>query len=46
MLASDVFDGFERKEETLVVTLDLEDACNRVDYRILMRTLFNMEIDP
>ena len=46
VLASDVFDAFERKEETLVVALDLEDAYNRVDYNILMRTLVNMKIDP
>ena len=46
VLASDVFDAFERKEETLVVALDLEDAYNRVDYDILMRTLVNMKIDP
>ena len=45
-LASDVYDGFERREETLVVALDLEDAYNRVDYAILMRTLVNMEIRP
>ena len=29
-----------------MVALGLEDAYNRVDYRILMRTLFNMKIDP
>ena len=46
MLPSDVYDAFERGEETLVVALDLEDAYNRVDYRILMRTMFNMKIDP
>ena len=39
MIASDVFDDFERKEKTLMVALDLEDACNRVDYRILMMFL-------
>ena len=44
LLASDVYDGFERGEETVVVALDLEDACNRVQYGILMRTLVNMEI--
>ena len=44
MLTSDVFDGFKRKEETLVAALDLEDAYNRRDYIILMRTLFNMKI--
>ena len=46
VLASDVYDAFERKEETIVVALDLEDAYNRVDYGILMRTLVNMEVDP
>ena len=39
VLASDVYDAFERKEETLVVALDLEDAYNRVDFKILMRTI-------
>ena len=29
-----------------MVALDLEDAYNRVDYKILMRTLHNMKIDP
>ena len=46
VLASDVYDAFERKEETLVVALDLEDAYNRVDFKILLRTLVNMKIDP
>ena len=45
-LGSDVYDAFERKEETLVVALDLEDAYNRVDYKILMRTMVNMKINP
>ena len=46
MLASDVYDGFERGEETVVVALDLEDAYNRVQYDNLMRMLVNMEISP
>ena len=46
VLASDVYDGFERGEETVVVVLDLEDAYNRVQYDILMRTLVNMKITP
>ena len=46
VLASDVYDGFERGEETLVVALDLEDAYNRVQYDILMRTLVNIGITP
>ena len=32
VLASDVYDAFERKEETLVVALDLEDAYKIVDF--------------
>ena len=36
----------ERKEETLVIALDLEDAYNRVVYKILMRTMVNMRINP
>ena len=46
VLASDVFDAFEGKEETLVIALDLEDAYNRVDYAVINRTLVNMKIDP
>lgn len=46
VLASDIYDGFEQKEETVVVALDLEDAYNRVQYDILVRTLRNMEITP
>ena len=44
LLASGVCDGFERGEETMVVALDLEDAYNRVSYKVLMRTLLNMEV--
>ena len=46
VFASDVYDAFERKEETLAVALDLEDAYNRVDFGILMRTLRNLKVDP
>ena len=35
-LASDIYDGFERGEETLVNALDLEDAYNRVQFNILI----------
>ena len=45
-LASDIYDGFERGEETLVIALDLEDAYNRVQFNILMRTLANLDISP
>ena len=46
VLASDVYDGFERGDETLVAALDLEDAYNRVSYKILMTTLMNMKVNP
>ena len=46
VLASDVYDGFERKEETIVIALDLEDAYNRVQFDVLMRTLARMEVSP
>ena len=41
---SDVYDGFERKEETIAITLDLEDVCNHVQYDVFMRTLARMEV--
>ena len=37
--AYDVFEGFQRKEETLAVTVDLEDAYNRVQFKLLMELL-------
>ena len=45
VLASDVYDGFEKKEETIVIALDLEDAYNRVQFDVLMRTLARMKVD-
>ena len=46
VLASDVYDGFEKKEETIVIALDLEDAYNRVQYDVLMRTLARINVSP
>ena len=46
MLASDVYDGFERGEETLVATFDLEDAYNRVMYDVLLRTMVRLGVRP
>ena len=46
VLASDVYDAFEMKEETVVIALDLEDAYNRVQYDVLMRTLSRLDVDP
>ena len=30
----------------MVVALGLDDAYNRVSYKVLMRTLLNIEVDP
>ena len=46
VLASDIYDGFERGEETLVVALDLEDAYNRVRYDVLLRTMVRLGVRP
>ena len=40
-----MYDSFERGEETMLVALDLDDAYNRVSYKVLHR-LLNLEIDP
>ena len=37
VLASDVYAGFERGEEALVAVLDLDDAYNRVNFKILLK---------
>ena len=34
--AYDVCEGFQRKEKTLAVAVDLEYACNRVQFKLLM----------
>ena len=34
--AYDVYEGFQRKEQTLAVAVDLEDAFNRVQFKLLM----------
>ena len=46
MLASDVYDAFELREEMLIVALDLEVTYNRVDFGILIKTMVNMKINP
>ena len=38
--------AFKKKEETVVIALDLEDAYNRVQYDVLMRTLSRLDVDP
>ena len=37
--AYDVYEGFQRKEQTLGVAVDLEDAYNRVQFKLLMELL-------
>ena len=37
--AYDVYGGFQRKEQTLTEAIDLEDAHNRVQFRLLMDLL-------
>ena len=37
--AYDVHEGFQRKEQTLAVVVDLEDAYNRVQFKLLMELL-------
>ena len=45
-LASDTYDDIERGEDTLVIALDLEDTCNRVQFNVLMHTLANLDTSP
>ena len=37
--AYDVYDGFQRKEQTLAVAIDLQDAYNMVQFKLLMDLL-------
>ena len=37
--AFDVYEGFQRKEQTLAMAIDLEDAYNRVQFKVLMELL-------
>ena len=37
--AHDVYEGFQRKKQTLAVAVDLEDAYNRVQFKLLMELL-------
>ena len=37
--ANDVYEGFQRKEQTLALAVDLEDAYNRVQFKLLMELL-------
>ena len=37
--AYDVYEGFQRKEQTVALAVDLEDADNRVQFKLLMELL-------
>ena len=37
--AYDVYEGFQRKEQTLAVAVDLEDSYNRVQFKLLLELL-------
>ena len=41
IFAYDVYEGFQRKERTLTMAVDLEDAYNRVQFKLLMKLLLN-----
>ena len=38
-IAYDVYEGFQRKEQTLAIAVDVEDAYNRVQFKLLMELL-------
>ena len=42
--AYDVYEGFQRKEQTLAVAVDLEDAYNRVQFKLLMELLRQYDV--
>ena len=42
--AYDVYEGFQRKEQTFAVAIDLEDAYNRVSYKHLIDLLQKYEV--
>ena len=43
--AYDVYEGFQRKQQTLAVAIDLEDAYNRVDFQTLMDLLQQLGVN-
>ena len=38
VIASEVYDAFEKRDEPLFIALDLKDSYNHVDFKILIRT--------
>lgn len=45
ILACDVYEGFQRKEETTVVAHDLEDAHTIVNYTTLLMLMLEGSVD-
>ena len=42
--AYDAYEGFQRKEQTVTVAIDLEDAYNRVQFKLLMYLLIEYRV--
>ena len=42
--AYDVYGGFQRKEDTVAVVVDLEDVYNRVQFKLLMELLVQYDV--
>ncbi|XP_005100093.1 uncharacterized protein LOC101855497 [Aplysia californica] len=45
VMAYDIYEGFQQRKETVVTTLDLEVAYNRVDYECLIDRLLEFDVD-
>ena len=46
IFAYDTYEGFQRKEDTIAIALDLEDAYNRVCFKKLMEQLVKADVNP
>ena len=46
IFAYDTYEGFQNKEDTVAVAIDLEDAYNRVSFQVLMQQLIKAEVNP
>ena len=45
MLAYEIYEAFQRKDDTVVAAIDLEDAYNRVDFVQLVRYLLEFDVN-
>jgi len=46
VMAYDIYEGFQAKEETVIAAIDLEDAYNGVDYEKLIYKMVDLDLDP